>query len=64
MKKDESYKCIPTIIIVTERSNPEAEGLLEKHSIDYIKQPINPIEIKQKLNHFMKKENEVEENQI
>jgi len=37
---------------------------LEKHSIDYIKQPINPIEIKQKLNHFMKKENEVEENQI
>ena len=64
MKKDESYKCIPTIIIITERSNPEAEGLLEKHSIDYIKQPINPIEIKQKLNHFMKKENEVEENQI
>jgi len=64
MKKDESYKCIPTIIIITERSNPEAEDLLEKHSIDYIKQPINPIEIKQKLNHFMKKENEVEENQI
>jgi len=64
MKKDESYKCIPTIIIITERSNPKAEGLLEKHSIDYIKQPINPIEIKQKLNHFMKKENEVEENQI
>ncbi|MBW2641328.1 MAG: response regulator [Deltaproteobacteria bacterium] len=64
MKKDESYKCIPTIIIITERSNPKAEGLLEKHSIDYIKQPVNPIEIKQKLNHFMKEEYEVEENQI
>lgn len=64
MKKDESYKFIPTIIIITERSNPEAKGLLEKHSIDYIKQPINPIEIKQKLNCFIKKENEVEENQI
>jgi two-component system chemotaxis response regulator CheY len=64
MKKDESYKFIPTIIIITERSNPEAEGLLEKYSIDYIKQPINPIEIKQKLNRIMKKENEVEENQI
>jgi two-component system, chemotaxis family, chemotaxis protein CheY len=64
MKKDESYKCIPTIIIITERSNPEAEGLLEKHSIDYIKQPINPIEIKEKLNRIMKEEYEVEENQI
>jgi CheY-like chemotaxis protein len=64
MKKDESYKCIPTIIIITERSNPEAKGLLEKHSIDYIKQPINPIEIKQKLNRIMKEEYEVEENRI
>jgi two-component system chemotaxis response regulator CheY len=64
MKKDESYKCIPTIIIITERSNPKAEGLLEKHSIDYIKQPINPIEIKQKLNRIMKEEYEVEENRI
>jgi DNA-binding NtrC family response regulator len=64
MKKDESYKCIPTIIIITERSSPEAEDLLEKHSIDYIKQSINPIEMKQKLNRIMKKEDEVEENQI
>jgi two-component system chemotaxis response regulator CheY len=62
MKKDESYKCIPTIIIITERSNPEAEGLLKKHLIDYIKQPINPIEIEQKLNRIMKEEYEVEEN--
>lgn len=62
MKKDESYKFIPTIIIITERSNPGAEGLLEKHSIDYIKQPINPIEMKQKLNRIMKEEYEVEEN--
>jgi len=64
MKKDESYKFIPIVIIITERSNPEAEDLLEKHSIDYIKQPINPIEMKQKLNRIMKKEDEVEENQI
>ena len=55
MKKDESYKLIPTIIIITERSNLGAEGLLKKHSIDYIKQPINPVEIKQKLNHIMEK---------
>jgi two-component system chemotaxis response regulator CheY len=53
MKKDETYKFIPIIIIITERSNLEAEGLLEKHSIDYIKQPINPIEMKQKLNRIM-----------
>jgi two-component system chemotaxis response regulator CheY len=46
MKKDETYKFIPIIIIITKRSSPEAEGLLEKHSIDYIKQPINPIEMK------------------
>jgi two-component system chemotaxis response regulator CheY len=62
MKKDETYKFIPIIIIITERSNLEAEGLLEKHSIDYIKQPINPIEMKQKLNRIMKKEDKVEEN--
>jgi DNA-binding NtrC family response regulator len=64
MKKDESYKFIPIVIIITERSNPEAEDLLEKHSIDYIKLPINPTEMKQKLNRIMKKEDEVEENQI
>ena len=64
MKKDETYKFIPIVIIITERSSPEAEDLLEKHSIDYIKQPINPIEMKQKLNRIMKKEDEVEENQI
>jgi two-component system chemotaxis response regulator CheY len=64
MKKDETYKFIPIVIIITERSSPEAEDLLEKHSIDYIKQSINPIEMKQKLNRIMKKENEVEENQI
>jgi two-component system chemotaxis response regulator CheY len=59
MKKDESYKFIPIVIIITERSNPEAEDLLEKHSIDYIKPPINPIEIKQKLNRIMKKKDPV-----
>jgi two-component system chemotaxis response regulator CheY len=64
MKKDETYKFIPIVIIITERSSPEAEDLLEKHSIDYIKQSINPIEMKQKLNRIMKKEDEVEENQI
>jgi len=64
MKKDETYKFIAIVIIITERSSPEAEDLLEKHSIDYIKQPINPIEMKQKLNRIMKKEDEVEENQI
>jgi two-component system chemotaxis response regulator CheY len=58
MKKDETYKFIPIVIIITERSNIDAEDLLEKHSIDYIKQPINPIEIKQKLNHIMKREYE------
>jgi two-component system, chemotaxis family, chemotaxis protein CheY len=64
MKKDETYKFIPIVIIITERSSPEAEDLLEKHAIDYIKQPINPLEMKQKLNRIMKKEDEVEENQI
>lgn len=62
MKKDETYKFIPILIIITERSNIDAEDLLEKHSIDYIKQPINPIEIKQKLNHIMQREYEVERN--
>ena len=62
MKKDETYKFIPIIIIITERSNLEAEDLLEKHSINYIKQPINPIEMKQKLNRIIKEEVEVEEN--
>jgi len=37
---------------------------LEKHVIDYIKQPITPIEMKQKLNRIMKKEDEIEENPI
>jgi two-component system chemotaxis response regulator CheY len=64
MKKDETYKFIPIVIIITERSSPEAEDLLEKHSIDYIKQSINPIEMKQKLNRIMKEEYEVEENRI
>ena len=62
MKKDETYKFIPIIIIITERSNLEAEGLLEKHSIDYIKQPINPIEIREKLNRIMQEEYAVAEN--
>jgi CheY-like chemotaxis protein len=62
MKKDETYKFIPIIIIITERSNLEAEGLLEKHSIDYIKQPINPIEIREKLNRIMQEEYAAAEN--
>lgn len=64
MKKDETYKFIPIVIIITERRSSEAEDLLEKHAIDYIKQPINPLEMKQKLNRIMKKEDEVEENQF
>ncbi|MGD9334984.1 MAG: response regulator [Desulfobacterales bacterium] len=62
MKNDETYKFIPIVIIITQRSILEAEIVLEKHSMDYIKQPINPIEMKQKLNRIMKKEDKVEEN--
>ena len=32
MKKDETYKFIPIIIIITQRSNPDAESLLEKQT--------------------------------
>ena len=56
MKKDKTYQSIPIIIIITERSNLEAESLLEKQSIDYIKQPINPIVINQKLNRIMQEQ--------
>jgi CheY-like chemotaxis protein len=55
MKRDETYKYIPIVIIITERSSSEAEDLLAKHAIDYIKQPIIPIEMKQKLNRILKK---------
>lgn len=64
MKKDQSYKFIPIVIIITERGSPEAEFLLEIQAIDYIKQPITPLEMKQKINCMMKIEDELEENQI
>ena len=61
MRKDQIYKFIPIVIIITERGSPEAEFLLEIQAIDYIKQPITSIEMKQKLNCIMKKEDELEE---
>ena len=64
MKKDQSYKFIPIVIILTERGSPEAEFLLEIQAIDYIKQPITPLEKKQKIKCMMKIEDEIEENQI
>jgi DNA-binding NtrC family response regulator len=64
MKKGETYKFIPIVVIITERSIPEAEVVLEAHAIDYIKPTITPIEMKQKLNRIIKKEDELEENQI
>lgn len=64
MKKDQSYKFIPIVIIITERGSPEAEFLLEIQAIDYIKQPITPLEMKQKINCMMKIEDELEKNQI
>ena len=64
MKKDQSYKFIPIVIILTERGSPEADFLLEIQAIDYIKQPITPLEMKQKINCMMKIEDELEENQI
>ena len=64
MKKDQSYKFIPIVIIITERGRPEADFLLEIQAIDYIKQPITPLEMKQKINCMMKIEDELEENQI
>ena len=64
MKKDQSYKFIPIVIILTERGRPEADFLLEIQAIDYIKQPITPLEMKQKINCMMKIEDELEENQI
>ena len=49
MKKDDTLKSIPVVMVTTEGSKKRVKEFLEKGA-GYIKKPFTPAEIKQKLN--------------
>ena len=52
MKKNDTFKSIPIVMVTTEGSKKRVEAFLEKGA-GYIKKPFTPEEIKQKLNLIM-----------
>ena len=58
LKKDQTYRFIPIVIILTERSSQRVKGLLEMCDIDYIKTPFVPEAIHHRLSTIMKKAEE------
>jgi two-component system chemotaxis response regulator CheY len=53
IKKCETSKSIPVVVITTEGSKKRLVEFLEKGAMDYIKKPFTPEEIKEKLNQIM-----------
>ena len=53
MKKIDTFKSIPVVMITTEGSRQRIDEFLEKGAADYIKKPFTPEEIKRKLNLIM-----------
>ncbi len=49
MKKDDTFKALPVVMVTTEGSEQRIEEFLEMGA-EYIKKPFTPEEIKQKLN--------------
>ncbi len=52
MKKDDTFKALPVVVVSTEGSDKRVEEFL-KMGAEYIKKPFTPEEIKQKLNLIM-----------
>ena len=53
IKKSDTLKSIPVVVITTEGSKKRLVDFLEKGAMDYIKKPFTPEEIKEKLNQIM-----------
>ncbi|MBW2605032.1 MAG: response regulator [Deltaproteobacteria bacterium] len=53
MKKHDTLKSIPVILITTEGSMERVEEFMKKGAMDYIKKPFTPEEIKRKLKRVM-----------
>lgn len=53
MKKNESFRSIPVVMVTTEGSRQRVEEFMEKGAADYIRKPFTPEEIKQKLSQIM-----------
>ncbi len=53
IKKSDTLKSIPVVVITTEGSKQRLVDFLEKGAMDYIKKPFTPEEIKEKLNQIM-----------
>jgi len=53
IKKSDTSKSIPVVVITTEGSKKRLVEFLEKGAMDYIKKPFTPEEIKEKLNQIM-----------
>jgi len=53
IKKCDTSKSIPVVVITTEGSKKRLVEFLEKGAMDYIKKPFTPEEIKEKLNQIM-----------
>ena len=53
IKKSDTLKSIPVVVITTEGSKQRLAEFLEKGAMDYIKKPFTPEEIKEKLNQIM-----------
>ena len=53
IKKCDTSKSIPVVVITTEGSKKRLVEFMEKGAMDYIKKPFTPEEIKEKLNQIM-----------
>jgi two-component system, chemotaxis family, chemotaxis protein CheY len=53
MKRDETLKSMPIIMVTTEGSRERVEEFIAKGVMDYIKKPFTPEQIKQKLKQIL-----------
>ncbi|MBN2126371.1 MAG: response regulator [Deltaproteobacteria bacterium] len=53
MKKDDTLRGIPVVMVTTESSRQRVEEFMEKGAAGYVKKPFTPEEIRTKLNRIM-----------
>jgi two-component system chemotaxis response regulator CheY len=56
MKKDEVFRTIPVVIVTTEGSRERIEWFMKMGVSEYIKKPFTPEEIRSKLNHIVRED--------
>lgn len=53
MKRDETLRCIPVLVVTTEGSRTRVEEFIQKGAAGYIQKPFTPEVIRTKLNNIL-----------